>query len=224
MGVTLSDIVQAYFEDQEFQQHWSSVATKRDASIPKLQEVTLQFVHAELDMKTFCPQLDKALRLEDDWGATGFGFMMELNKLNKYHSDTSTLAEEHLRTTLRGLNKANLGERIEEFYSFLLKERERLRHEGKSGAMIVPASRSPFLLSLFAFWLDPENQPIVYYDSLRKGLSMLIKAGAIPEPPGLTLGPTAIEVRTTADHQAVEALVARYQSASTSASHASLLD
>jgi|SRR5690348_6582912 hypothetical protein len=139
MEITLSDIVQAYLEDQAFQQHWSSLATKRDASIPKLQDVTLQFIHAELDMKTFCPQLDKALRQEDDWGATGFGFMMELNKLNKYHSDTSTLAEEHLRTTLRGLNKANLGERIEGFYTFLLKERERLRHEGKSGADDCPS-------------------------------------------------------------------------------------
>jgi len=208
MKVTLLDVVQAYFEDHEFQQQRSSLATKRDASIPKLQEVTLQFIHAVLDMKTFCSQLDKALRLEDDWGATGFGFMMELNKLNKYHNETSTVAEEHLRATLRGLNKANLGECIEEFYHFLLKERERLRHEGKSGAMIVPASRSPFLLSLFAFWLDPEKQPIIYYDSLRKGLYTLIKAGAVPEPPGLVLGSNAIEIRTAADHQAVEALVA----------------
>src|SRR6266852_6913984 len=164
MGITLPDVVQAYFEDQEFQQQWSSLATKRDASIPKLQDVTLRFIRAELEMKTFCSQLEKTLRSDEDWGATSFGFMMELNKLNKYHNDTSAFAEEHLRETLRDLNKATLGEHIEEFYSFLLKERERLRHEGKSGAMIVPASRSPFILSLFAFWLDPEKQPIIYYD------------------------------------------------------------
>lgn len=204
----LPDIVQAYLKDQEFQQHWSSLAIKRDASIPKLQDVTLRFIRAELDMKTFCLQLEKTLRSDEDWGATSFGFMMELNKLNKYHNETSTVVEEHLRETLRGLNKANLGERIEAFYTFLLKERERLRHEGKSSAMIVPASRSPFLLSLFAFWLDPEKQPIIYYDSLRKGLHALIKAGAIPESPGLILGSSAIEIRTATDHQAVEALVA----------------
>ncbi|HEY4036867.1 MAG TPA: AAA family ATPase [Ktedonobacteraceae bacterium] len=207
MEVTLPDIVQAYLEDQEFQQRWSSLATKRDASIPKLQDVTLRFVRAELAMKAFCSQLEKTLRSDEDWGATSFGFMMELNKLNKYHNETSSLAEEHLRETLHGLNKATLGDRIEEFYDFLLKERERLRHEGKSGAMIVSASRSPFILSLFAFWLDPEKQPIIYYDSLRKGLHTLIKAGTVPESPGLTLGPTAIEIRTAADHRTVEAIV-----------------
>jgi hypothetical protein len=200
MAITLNDLAKAYLEDGDYQKRRSDLTEKRDASLPHLQAVTQSFLQREINLKTFCPQLEKTLRAEEDWDAMGFGFMMELNK---YHAETSTLAEEHLRETLRGLK----GERIEEFYTFLLKERERLRQEGKSSGMIVPARRSPFLISLFAFWLDPQGQPIIYYESLRKGLHALLKVGVVSEQPGLILGPGTIEIRTAADYQAVEALV-----------------
>ena len=207
MAITLDDLAKAYLEDEDYQKGRSDLAEKRDASLPHLQAVTQSFLRREINLKTFCPQLEKTLRAEEDWGAMGFGFMMELNKLSKHHNDANALAEEHLRRILIGLKASNLGERIEEFYTFLLKERERLRQEGKSSGMIVPARRSPFMISLFAFWLDPEGQPIIYYESLRKGLYALVKAGVVAEQPGLILGPNTIEIRTAADHQAVEALV-----------------
>ena len=40
-------------------------------------------------------------------------------------------------------------------------------------------TRSSFILSLFAFWLDPQGQPIIYYDSLRKGLFTFVKSGML---------------------------------------------
>ncbi len=183
MAITLDDLAKAYLEDEDYQKGRSDLAEKRDASLPHLQAVTQSFLRREINLKTFCPQLEKTLRAEEDWGAMGFGFMMELNKLSKHHNDANALAEEHLRRILIGLKASNLGERIEELYTFLLKERERLRQEGKSSGMIVPARRSPFLISLFAFWLDPQGQPIIYYESLRKGLHALLKAGVVSEQP-----------------------------------------
>src|SRR5260370_15359828 len=149
MAITLDDLVKAYVEDEDYQKTRSELAEKRDASIPHLQAVTQSFLRTEINLKTFCPQLEKTLRTEEDWGAMGFGFMMELNKLSKHHNDANALAEEHFRRILTGLKTSNLGERIEEFYTFLLKERERLRREGKASGMIVPARRSPFIISLW---------------------------------------------------------------------------
>ena len=59
--------------------------------------------------------------------------------------------------------------------------------------MIVGASNSAYIISLFAFWLDPQGQPLIYYVSPRKGLFLLIKTNLVPE---------AVEVRSEADHNA----------------------
>ena len=73
--------------------------------------------------------------------------------------------------------------------------------------MIVAARNSAFIVSLFAYWLDPEGQPIVYYDSLRKGLFTLIKAELLPASPQLHMGPNAIEILSAIDHDACLALI-----------------
>jgi len=207
MDVTLDEVVKAYLDDAEFQRTRQELLKTRNASIPTLQALTLRFVHAEINLQEFRAQLERTLRAGEDWGATGFGFMMELNKLGKYHDDKSSIAETELRDVLTGLNAQNVGQRIERFYNFLLRERERLRREGKSSGMIVAASNSAFITSLFAFWLDPEGQPLVYYDSLRKGLFLLIKANLLPALPELQMGPKAVEVRSEADHKSCLQLV-----------------
>lgn len=207
MALTLHDVVQAYLADNDFQKTREVLRQKRDDSIPSLQGVTQRFIQGDINLQAFRSQLEKTLRSTEDWGATGFGFMMELNKLGKYHDANGTLAENELREVLTGLQASNLGERIERFYTFLLAERERLRHEGKSSGMIVAARNSAFIVSLFACWLDPAGQPITYYDSLRKGLYTLIKAELLSATPHLHLGPNAIEIQSAADHDACLALI-----------------
>ena len=205
-GLTFDEVARWYVADEAYQKTRLDLLQLRDASIPALQEVTLRFVRNETNLQTFRAQLQNTLSAGEDWGANGFGFMMELNKFGKYHCDTTSAPETTLRSLLTGLNTNNLGQRIEQFYNFLLHERERLRKEGKSSGMIVPASRSSFILSLFAFWLDPQGQPIIYYDSLRKGLFLLIKANLLPVS-RLPLGPNAVEVRYQANHSAYVELV-----------------
>jgi hypothetical protein len=207
MDVTLNEIANTYLADEEYQRPRQNMLTIRNASIPALQALTLRFVRAEINLQEFRAQLDRTLRAGDDWGATGLGFMMELNKLGKYHDDKGSIAETELRAVLTGLNAQNVGQRIERFYNFLLRERERLRRDGKSSGMIVGSSNSAFIISLFAFWLDPEGQPLIYYLSLRKGLFLLIKANLVPAPPELRMGPQAVEVRSEADHNACQQVV-----------------
>ncbi len=188
MSITLHDVGQAYLADEEFQAMRRRRAESRNVSIPDLQAVVLRFIQHETDIQTFRAQLEKTLRNgRDDWDATGYGFMMELNKYGKYHSDKSPIPETTLRNILDGLNATNLGVRIETFYNFLLQERERLRVEGKSSGMIVAARSSAYIISLFTYWLDPTGHPIIYYDSLRKGLYQLVKAKILPIPPLLQL-------------------------------------
>ncbi|SRR6266487_7723 len=207
MAITLHDVAQAYLADEEFQKKWRRFVESRNESIPRLQAVTQSFIAGYTDLQAFRAELERALRAGEDWGATGFGFMMELNKYGKYHSDNSSVPETMLRNVLSGLNTSNMGVRIETFYNFLLEERDRLRVEGKSSNMMVAARNSAFIISLFAFWLDPAGQPIIYYDSLRKGLYQLVKANILPAPPNLQMGANAVEVRSDADHQSCLALI-----------------
>ena len=82
----------------------------RNASIPALQALTLRFVRAEINLQEFRSQLDRTLREGEDWGARGLGFMMELNKLGKYHDDKGSIAETELRNVLGyGNNSCKIG-------------------------------------------------------------------------------------------------------------------
>ncbi len=207
MTLTLHDVAQAYLADEEFQKTRLRLVEQRNESIPRLQAVLRRFLRAQSDLHTFRSELEKALRMGEDWGATGFGFMMELNKYGKYHSENSYGPEATLRALLNTLNATTLGESIEAFYDFLLRERERLRLAGKSSNMMVAARNGAYIISLFAFWLDPAGQPLIYYDSLRKGLYQLVAAGLLSSPPALELGANTVEVRSNADHQACLELV-----------------
>lgn len=205
--LSLTDVAEAYLADSEFQQSRADLVAKRDASIPGLQQVTHRFVQGEYDIQLFRAQLEKVLRIGEDWGATGYGFMMELNKFGKYHNEKTNAPEVELRNILNGLYVANMGQRIERFYNFLLDERDRLRRDGKSSGMIVAPRNSAFIISLFTYWLDPQGEPLVYYDSMRKGLYLLIKANVLPVPPTLQLAANAVEVRTASDHKSCVDLV-----------------
>jgi len=203
MAVNLASIVDTYLKDTDFQDSSRRAIAKREASIPTLKRIVTEFVDGLTDIKSFRELLDKALHTEEDWGATGTGFLMEINKLAKYHAENNMSTEERFRQTLSGLNAGNLGQRIEQFYMFLTSERERLRQAGKSSGMIVSPANCAFIISLFAFWLDRPGQPVMYYLSLRRGLKMLLEVGAIPRPAGLQVVGDRVEVRSEVDHQAV---------------------
>ena len=207
MALTLEQVAQKYLEDTAYQEEWQSRREKRNANLPTLQAMTQRFIREETDLQSFRTQLQNTLSTSEPWGANGFGFMMELNKLGKYHDEHDPIAEAELRTLLAGLNAANEGKRIERFYSFLLQERERLRQEGKSSGMTAAASNSAFIISLFAYWLDPAGEPLIYYDGVRKGLFTLVKANVLPQPRSLQMSSNAVEVRSDSDHQACLQLI-----------------
>ena len=100
MDVTLDEIVNTYLDDAEFQRPRQNLLTIRNASIPALQTLTLRFIHAEINLQEFRGQLERTLRAGEDWGARGLGFMIELNKLGKYHDDKGSIAETELRNVL----------------------------------------------------------------------------------------------------------------------------
>ncbi|GHO99627.1 hypothetical protein KSF_096750 [Reticulibacter mediterranei] len=207
MVVTLDEIVEAYLADKDFQADRLELARRRDESLPMLQETVQQFIRGRSNLETFRSLLDMELRTGEDWGATGMGFMVQLNNLNKYHNGPDSNVDLRFRIILQGLNAITVGQCIEVFYEFLLAEQDRLRRAGKSSGMIVAPSRSPFIISLLAFWLDPTPRSIIYYTSLRKGLHRLMATGAVSTPPDLALSTTNVEIRTTTHHEAVNEIV-----------------
>jgi DNA polymerase III delta prime subunit len=207
MTINLNELVDKYLADTDFQEARNLVTRKRDASIAPLQAILKSFITGEIDLSLFCQQLDQVLGSTTDWGARGPGFMLELNKFNKNHNETSNVAAKHLQIILTNLNGTNLGQRIEQMYNFLLKERERLRRAGKSGTMIVQASRSAFIISLCAYWLNPGQQALIYYDSLRRGLFTLVKTGILPQGQNLSHDSDTVVIKGEKDHQACQELI-----------------
>ena len=168
----IQTLIQIYFADQKAQQEELDRIQRRSTNIDQLRMITQRFIAKQTNLETFRTELETELRAGEDWGATGPGFLMGLNQLIKNHQDNSHDMEEHLRNILTGLNATNLGSRIEQWYDFLLNERARLRQIGK-GNVAMAAGNSAFFLSVFAAWLDPTNQPDIYYLSLREGLYKL---------------------------------------------------
>ena len=209
MPLTFDEVVQAYLADTKFQEERDRIGYAREKTLPHLQMVIASFVRGTLDLQQFRVQLQQAFRAEDDWGAQGQGFMMQLNLMYKHHDTTSStpVAEMKLRTLLDGLEARNVGQRIEAFHTFLLEERDRLRKAGKASNMVAKPMYSAFIISLFAFWLNPQGDTLIYYTSLRKGLYKLIKANLVPIPPHIKFGTDSIEVYSAEDHQACWAIV-----------------
>ncbi len=200
MAVTLQEIINACLADEEALSKQRMRAEQRNASLPLLQSIIREFVQANISLAEFRERLDKALRPREIWSAQG-RFMMEVSKFAKNHQDETTIAAEYLRSLLVGLNATNVGDGIEEFYEFLLQERERLRRNGMQSGSIVAPGNSALIVSFFAFWLNPEGRPVLCNEGVRKGLYSFIKTKIMPEIPGVKLGSTAVEISTAADYQ-----------------------
>lgn len=201
MTLTFNEIVQGYLADTTFQEERERISYAREKTLPHLQMVIASFVRGTLDLQQFRIQLQQALNAGENWGGQGTGFMMQLNLLRKYHDSVRPIAEDKLRLLLNGLQAQNMGQRIEEFYIFLSTERERLYKEGKSSRMAANPSHSAFIISLFTFWLDPQDDPLIYYESLRKGLYKLTELDVVPFPDELHRDNGTIHIRTASDHR-----------------------
>ena len=181
---TLDMIVQEYLNDTKFQEERRNVTAKRNASLGTLRNIVLRFIHSEANLNQFRDEL-KILHTLKEWGASGTGFLMEINKLAKYHAEQSSDVEATLRFILTGLNNNTIGQSIEQFSAFLEREHQRLSQLGKKGREIVSKNVSAFIISLFACWLDEGKVLCIYYPTFRSGLAMLLKARVLPAPANL---------------------------------------
>lgn len=201
MAINLASIVDIYLQDTAFQKESHSKIAKREHSIPTFLKITTTFIEGDSTLKIFRDELQTALFTEQDWGATGPVFLMEINKFVKSYPPS---IEGDFRRMLTGLNAANVGQRIEEMYMYLTQAKERLLEKGVKSQAIVAPGNSAFMISLFAFWLDRPRQPTIYFLSLRKGLKILIEAGVIAKTRGLRIISDRVEIRNLEDHSAVQ--------------------
>jgi|SRR5947209_19972910 len=147
MTINLASIVDTYLNDTAFQANSQRIIAKRENSILTFKRIVTQYLDASIDIKTFREQIERALRTEEDWGATGPGFLMEMNKLAKYPHENSSVVNGGLMLALNGLNASNLGKRIEGFYSTLMQDREAFDNINRQPHMLVAPGNSAFIIS-----------------------------------------------------------------------------
>ncbi|NJN66102.1 MAG: AAA domain-containing protein [Chloroflexaceae bacterium] len=172
--------------------------THRRQLLPEIQDMTGAFVRGKTALGDFHQQLAAYLASTNDWGTRNL-FVATLDILaNQYDQE----AEAVLRSTLDGLNATNVGTRIEDFSRFLEREKIARRHTHPLSQVVVPG-RSALLISLFASWLDPEENVVVARPSLRDGLGVLHAVGALPAPANLRFTRGTVVVTTAEDYAAV---------------------
>src|SRR5690349_14086955 len=86
LNYTLDELVQKFLADVDFQQRRDFWKKERFPTLPDFQTLTLQFIHGACDLDTFRQEFSSLLRRKNRWGADGPSFMMEINKLGKYHN------------------------------------------------------------------------------------------------------------------------------------------
>lgn len=202
MDVSLNDVVQHYLDDADWQAYTQTRTRTRNASLPRLREATQRFVRGEIDLRACRAQLDTITREKEHWGVQGYGFMGTLSVFVKHHEDKGPVVEPFLRSLLSDLNATNMGTWIEALYKFLQEERTRLRREGKSSREAAAPGNSPLIVSAFTAWLDTDHCPVIYYEGVRKGISLLYRAGLLPKTENLVVNHDTIELKTEAHHQA----------------------
>ena len=178
--INLDIIVEAYIQDREFSQKRQAVAEKRKATLAYYNTAVHQFVNGTYGLDEFRSAL-KTLYQDTSWSAHGT-FLMELNKLAKYHVPVNPDVEVKFRFILHNLNARNVGQRIEQFYYLLTQEKKRLETYGISDSKIVSPGNSALIISLIAFWLDSIEAPYICYPSLRVGLDILLTANLLSIP------------------------------------------
>ncbi|EFO80923.1 ATPase [Oscillochloris trichoides DG-6] len=200
MPTTLATVAKTYLDDADFQAAWKGFIASRDQSLTTIRPILDRFIAGQRTLEEFRSEITHALLSTDNWGATGTAWLMEINRLANYYEQAG---ETELRRILTGLNAANLGERIEAFYTFVVNQKPILKANNKPNGASVNPRNSAVIVSLFAFWLDKDAAPPIYYVSLRRGLRMLLDAGLLPPSSGLALYHDAIQVTSNEQHRAV---------------------
>src|SRR5262245_59806029 len=80
MPVSLETIVQAYFNDSEYQDYRRRITQSRESTLPTFRRILTQFIDEKIDLNAFRSQIDQALPTQETWGLRGTVFLMELNK------------------------------------------------------------------------------------------------------------------------------------------------
>jgi len=198
----IDTVVQDYLNDKAFQQEWDSIARQRQETLPHYKHTITQFINGTYNLDAFRNAL-KTLHKDKFWGGHTPGCLMELNKLASNHAPSNPELETHVRIILTGLGRENVGQRIEQFYKLLVKEKERLTPTGISPNKIASPGNSALIISLLAFWNDYVGAPYIYYPSVRLGLAALMNAKFIPAPSEIQIDATGIKIISDADHQTV---------------------
>jgi MoxR-like ATPase len=200
----LRAVAALYMADDTFFAHHREREARRRAALPTFQRIIGEFVAGKTNLGEFRHQIDLALRLpeHDNWGARGF-WMMTLNQLDKYGSKD---AEKSLRDVLTGLDSSNVAERIDSFTRFLDKEKQSMPGQG---SRLAAPGKAPYFISLAADWLNPDDNILVAWPSLRKGLGVLRNVQALPGAATLQWDGQEARIVTSADYRAVQDVIGR---------------
>jgi MoxR-like ATPase len=205
---TLSDLINHFKADKGQRWYEDKHIPRLNSSVVQISEITRQFVNGKLNLRTYVNALHEAFQnTEESWSAKGNGFMMPLRKMIKNHDEKSPIAETRLRELLTDLNIENIGIKIEQLYDFLQKERKRLRNESKPNGSAAEAGKSATIISLFAFWLHPEQAPVVYHEDTRSGLAWLVTNGLLEPRLELHINSNIVIVTSNSDHQAFQSAI-----------------
>src|SRR5262249_22474784 len=137
----IDTIVQDYLNDKAFQEEWDSIARQRQETLPHYKHTITQFINGTYNLDAFRNAL-KTLHKDKFGGGHTRGCLMELNKLASNHAPSNPELETHVRIILTGLGRENVGQRIEQFYKLLVKEKERLTPTGISPNKIASPGNS----------------------------------------------------------------------------------
>lgn len=127
MAMTLEYIVNRYAEDKKHRSDWIIRIEKRDKNLGNLQNSIQRFITGSITLDILCNELEYYSNSKS-WDSSNRKnsrewALAEMRILSKYHGHS---AETYLRDTLHELDHKNVGKRIENFYRFLLQEKDRL--------------------------------------------------------------------------------------------------
>src|SRR6185437_13696328 len=100
----IQTLLQTYLTDPEVQRREQDRIRRRSTNIVQLRTITQRFIAQQTNLETFRKEIETELHSGEDWGATGAGFLMGLNQLEKNHQGGQTNIENYLRELLNGLN------------------------------------------------------------------------------------------------------------------------
>lgn len=200
--LTLAQVIQAFLEDTKYQSTWSKRIANREGRMPGLRTAMNEFVNGRINLDSLRSRLDYYLP-KQAWDSSNQKnsrewLLAELSILIKYHGSRG---QEALRAALSGLSADNIGQRIEQFHTFLKEEAIRFRQEKLKGRPMAPLN-SALMISLFASIIDPR----VYFCDvyLRRGLSILRGLGIITIDDDTAYHDDTIEIRSFHDYQSVK--------------------